>query len=203
MKQENLLTETEEQTVHSRLIEAAKIEFRLHGYEKASLRKICARAGVTTGALYFAFRNKEDLFEQVVRGMMIQLADLSQKMIKEELADASLGVNHEKQLLELLWKNQDVFIILLENAKGTKYENFKDELAARLEEAYDLFFQKYGIFQSDKELIRILVKMKIQGYTELIMGGYTLDRTLELAQGVGWYTDGGFESLMQQLNNRM
>ena len=41
------------------LIEAAKKEFLEKGYNKASLRNICAKAGMTTGALYFFFDNKE------------------------------------------------------------------------------------------------------------------------------------------------
>lgn len=36
-----------------RLIDSAKKEFFENGFAKASLRKICTNAGVTTGALYF------------------------------------------------------------------------------------------------------------------------------------------------------
>lgn len=36
-----------------KLLASAKAEFMEKGYAKASLRKICANAGVTTGALYF------------------------------------------------------------------------------------------------------------------------------------------------------
>ena len=35
-----------------KLLASAKTEFMEKGYAKASLRKICANAGVTTGALY-------------------------------------------------------------------------------------------------------------------------------------------------------
>ena len=50
------------------LISAAKEEFLEKGYNKASLRSICAKAGVTTGALYFFFENKADLFSAIVDG---------------------------------------------------------------------------------------------------------------------------------------
>ena len=42
-----------------KLIASAEEEFAQQGYEKASLRRICSRIGVTTGALYFFFNNKE------------------------------------------------------------------------------------------------------------------------------------------------
>lgn len=48
------------------LIESAETEFLEHGYEEASLRRICARAGYTTGALYHFVGNKEALLEAVV-----------------------------------------------------------------------------------------------------------------------------------------
>ncbi len=48
------------------LLSAAADEFYECGYEKASLRHICSRAGVTTGAVYCFFDNKEDLLSNVM-----------------------------------------------------------------------------------------------------------------------------------------
>lgn len=56
----------EDKETKTRLIESARAEFAEKGYMKASLRKICADAGVTTGALYFFFKDKEDLFAAIV-----------------------------------------------------------------------------------------------------------------------------------------
>ena len=50
----------------SRIVSAAREEFSAQGFQGASLRGICAAAGVTTGALYFFFRGKDDLFETVL-----------------------------------------------------------------------------------------------------------------------------------------
>ncbi len=46
-----------------KLLKSAEQEFALQGYDKASLRQICAHAGVTTGALYFD--NKETLLRML------------------------------------------------------------------------------------------------------------------------------------------
>ena len=45
-----------------KLKKAGKEEFIENGYQRASLRKICKSAGVTTGAFYFSFESKEALF---------------------------------------------------------------------------------------------------------------------------------------------
>ena len=46
--------------------QAALEEFYANGYAKASLRTICRRAGVTTGAMYFSFENKEALLRAIL-----------------------------------------------------------------------------------------------------------------------------------------
>jgi TetR/AcrR family transcriptional regulator, cholesterol catabolism regulator len=46
------------------LVAAAKI-FSMRGYDGASLREICAAAGILPGSMYHHFRSKEDLFVSV------------------------------------------------------------------------------------------------------------------------------------------
>ena len=63
----------EELETRERLLKSAMAEFSEKGYMKASLRKICADAGVTTGALYFFFKNKNDLFAAIVEPPLAKL----------------------------------------------------------------------------------------------------------------------------------
>lgn len=56
--------ETKEWILHS-----AREEFSAHGFQHSSLRRICSSAGVTTGALYFFFTGKDDLFETILSGV--------------------------------------------------------------------------------------------------------------------------------------
>ena len=70
-----------------KLIASAEEEFAQQGYEKASLRRICSRIGVTTGALYFFFNNKEDLFKNVIQPVTdqaIQILKEYQNRIQSE-----------------------------------------------------------------------------------------------------------------------
>ncbi|WP_371480502.1 ScbR family autoregulator-binding transcription factor [Kitasatospora sp. NBC_00315] len=50
------------------LIQAAAEVFGEFGFSGASVMKIADRAGVTLGAVYFHFRNKEELARQIVSG---------------------------------------------------------------------------------------------------------------------------------------
>ena len=66
------------------LLKNAKKEFLSHGFQGASLRRICASAGVTTGAVYFFFQNKEDLFSQIVAPTASGLAALGRGLAETE-----------------------------------------------------------------------------------------------------------------------
>ena len=68
------------------LIASATEEFAEYGYEGASLRQICSKAGVTTGALYFFFTSKEDLFKSVVSPLMSELPAILASWIEHDIA---------------------------------------------------------------------------------------------------------------------
>lgn len=79
-------TSTLSEDTRSRLLEAAQIEFTARGYQKASLRSICSRAELTTGALYFFFKNKDELFKVVADDFTGRLDELFVDLVKSEVA---------------------------------------------------------------------------------------------------------------------
>ena len=46
------------------ILESAMVLAREHSFDKVSVRDICQRAGITTGAFYHHFRSKEDLLSR-------------------------------------------------------------------------------------------------------------------------------------------
>ena len=50
------------QETHERILKSGLAAFLEEGFEKANLRRICKAAGVTTGAFYKHFKDKEALF---------------------------------------------------------------------------------------------------------------------------------------------
>ena len=51
---------------HVRVMAAARDEFMKYGFEKASMRRVGERCGLTAAGLYRHCRDKEDLFDQLV-----------------------------------------------------------------------------------------------------------------------------------------
>ena len=58
------------------LLKAAREEFFEKGYEKASLRSICNNADLTTGALYFFFKDKKDIFNYILSPLLDEINTL-------------------------------------------------------------------------------------------------------------------------------
>ena len=130
----------------AKLLASAKLEFLEKGYAKASLRKICANAGMTTGALYFFFKDKEDLFRSIVEKPFRELLEMMKIHFAEDaqLFSESAGYVHaagdHEELVQLLihhlYKNREAFLLLLTKSQGSRFENCLDEIVDISEQQY-------------------------------------------------------------------
>ncbi len=139
----------EDKETKERLLESAKTEFAEKGYAKASLRKICAGAGVTTGALYFFFKDKEDLFTAIVgqpfdglKEILIQhFADERDILKSSDMSEMKGHIDggHDEiatVLIHHLYSNYDAFMLLLTRSQGSKYEGCVDEIVEMTDNVY-------------------------------------------------------------------
>lgn len=121
----------------TRLIEAASREFAARGYDGASLRQICASAGVTTGALYFFFRNKEDLFRTVVEPVVEPLRVMLGRIGAQGTADILVGMGlageglpeSVDRFLALCYERRSVVQIMVRNRETSVMEGVLGEVA--------------------------------------------------------------------------
>ena len=130
----------QDKETREKLIESAKAEFMEKGYNKASLRSICANAGVTTGALYFFFEDKADLFRAIVSNAVDGLFEIMQAHFDEDedIVAGSDANNTDdyiddhseiaQQLIHHIYKNYDAAILVLTKSQGSEYENIVDRI---------------------------------------------------------------------------
>lgn len=180
-----------------RLMEAGKAEFLEYGFQRASLRRISARAGLTTGAVYSCFENKEDLFCAIVGNTVEELKRRMQESCETECADASLTVDNDVQIMEYLWHNRDVVMLLLECSEGTRYAGTLPALEALMVELFSEFFRQYAGQDIDRDLVTIIVRMRLKSYVEILKGGYALEQSMELAQMLSVYSNTGYQKLIK------
>lgn len=130
-------------SIDPRIMDSAREEFRTLGFEKASLKSICQRAGVTTGALYKRYAGKEELFRAVVADTV---ADLD-AVYEERTAVPAFALSDEDLIRAwymdeeyMLWwfrflnERRDGFVLLLTGAEGTAYANFQHDWVEKMTE---------------------------------------------------------------------
>lgn len=171
----------DEKATKEKLIRCAKQEFLEKGYMKASLRSICKKAGVTTGALYFFFQNKEDLLSAIVSETLRGLAELMQSHFSREIdtevrtalaGDASEDIDSAKEILHYLYQHYDIVLILLAKSQGSAYETILDQFVDVLERHYDnlseQLFVKFGIPKPDQAVLHWASHMQTDMFVYLL-----------------------------------
>lgn len=171
----------EDKATRENLLACAKQEFLEKGYMKASLRSICKKANVTTGALYFFFENKEDLFSALVEGTLNGLKELIASHLCMEMdtdaqtateGDASEDIQAAKQILHYLYQHYDVVLLLLTKSQGSAYENITDSFVEVMENHYNMLMEqiheKTGVPGMDKYFRHWMAHMQIDAFTHLL-----------------------------------
>ena len=140
-----------DQSIDPRILESAKREFLALGFEKASLKTICASAQVTTGALYNRYSGKEALFcalvEDTVRAMRAVLEEKC-AVHPEELSDEALMRAWDMDEDYMLWwfdflhQYQDGFTMLLRCSEGPAYSNFQHDWVERMTQATYAYYEE-------------------------------------------------------------
>ena len=147
---------------HDRIMKSARDHFMDKGFLGASIRQICKDAGVTNGAFYAHFESKEDLFYKIVNPVVDGMRELYdeenlQYMDIKSADDVNKALKQtfssNRTFIGYLYEHADIFRLILIAGKGTKYENFVDDLAK--EEACNTaeFLKISGRYISNTELI--------------------------------------------------
>lgn len=182
----------ERQTKENLLLEA-KEEFLEKGYMKASLRNICKKAGVTTGALYFFFKDKEDLFGTIVKEPLEKLYKTMKEHYDMELNDINNTIEMNRDfsedmkasmiILDYMYQYKEEFLLVLTKAQGSKYENRLEEIIKMNEKHYRLLADrialKYKKERLDDYTIRWITQILIFSFTEPIIHGINKEEAIK------------------------
>lgn len=93
MKEKSTHQDIDSQAVKKHIIAVAEQLFHSKSYEEVSMRDIAAEAGVTTGALYHYFRNKQAILVEAFRN------EINEKNLIEQYRNS---IDPEKDLIHFL-----------------------------------------------------------------------------------------------------
>lgn len=129
--------------VQKRIVEAALVVFAQKGYAAATIGEIAAGAGISTGNVYRYYENKEALFDDAVSERFVRRFSALLRQRVEALARAederrlghpqdTLWIAASEELMRFTIENRLRLVILLDRARGTRWEGFADETAEEL-----------------------------------------------------------------------
>ncbi len=190
-----------------KLIEYAKTEFMEKGFEKASLRKICTDAGLTTGAVYFFFKDKNGLFGAIVDEPIKKISETLIGHFMNEGEDFRTYEHTEgdhddfaEELIPVMYSYYDELVILLTKSQGSKYENIVDDFIDMIEQRYNQLAQMYAASVPGKKVNKYMLHwishMNINAFVHLITHESSEEKAIRLIKPILNYLVEGWLDLI-------
>lgn len=167
----------------NKILQSAKTEFLENGFTNASLRTIASNAGLTTGAMYRHFKDKDALFCALVDDAIeATLAFVKEGSVENhEILENPIGHAHSEDeqrevfaFIDYLYENFDAFTLLLTKAAGSTHQNFMDEVSDMytniLLKTINWMKQKYNVTKPiDDMSIHILANATLNAFAEIVL----------------------------------
>ena len=200
-----------EKETRENLLKSAKKEFMEKGFMQASLRNICKNAGVTTGALYFFFKDKEDLFANLVQEPLDQLNNLMSSHYEEEqdmssielhtLEDFGEDMEVARQVIHFMYQYYDEFQLILTRSQGSRFEKCVDYFVDASEKHYritaDKIAKNMGAKKLDDYMIHWVAHMQIDAFVHLLTHEDSEAEAIKQIESIVYYIISGWLAMFQ------
>ena len=171
---------------HRKVLAAAKDEFMEYGYEKASMRRIGERCGMTAAGLYRHCKDKADLFREIVSPSVRKIDEWLDAHIERSIKSMESGkVDIRKDseidmMRDLIYPNMEEYRLLLTKAQGSPYENFLHDLTQRQQERMLAFLpllreRGYVPGKIDPKELHLLLSAYTTAMFEPVIHGYSAE----------------------------
>ena len=186
-------------SLDDKIIKAAFDEFMEFGFQKASIRKIADRAGVTPGAVYTRYDSKDDLFCSLVSNFLSAVKAQSEpigkmyfELLESKNVDALLDAirKEEKIYLDILFQYYDegssiyAMVQKMMEHKTVETVNFLKEMA-----------------QSDIDLdgIGMIMGEQFHYYQQILEKGYSKEKAVSCMKTVETFLEAGWRDLFERI----
>ena len=192
---------------HIKIMAAAKAEFMEFGFEKASMRSIADRCGMTAAGIYRHCTDKEDLFDQIVSPAVERI----NAWIDAHVARYVDAVNQDEpmqwrdseidMMREVVYPNMEEYHLLLAKSHGSQYENFLHDLTERHQNQLLRYMpmlrnQGYPAWDIDPKELHLLLSAYTTAMFEPVVHLYTMEEALHSLKTVEAFFLPGWKQLM-------
>ena len=191
---------------HARVLAAAREEFLAYGFEKASMRRVGERCGLTAAGLYRHCRDKADLFDQLVSPAIERLQSWMDTHLTKYLTSVRDEGNLKWQdswidmMREVVYPHVDDYHLLLTCSSGTKYESFLHDLTQTAQEQTILYLpilrQKgLAIREISPMEMHLLFSAYVSALFEPVIHRYSPDESIRCLETIETFFLPGWKAL--------
>ena len=192
---------------HIKIIAAAKAEFMEMGFEKASMRSIGERCGMTAAGIYRHCVDKADLFDQIVAPAVERI----NAWLDAHAARYVNAMQHEDRIQwrdseidmmrEIIYPNMEEYYLLLAKSQGSKYEHFLHDLTEQqqtqlLQYMPMLKVQGYAVRDISPQELHLLLSAYTTALFEPVVHNYSLEEALHCLTAVEAFFLPGWKQLL-------
>lgn len=194
---------------HNKILPAAMEVFLEKGYEKATMREIAAKAGITAAGLYRHFPDKEAMFSALVEPVMKKLEkwyQYNKKLDYEYLENNDMdGMWQEetdlKMMIDLVYENFQEFKLILCCSEGTRYVNFLHDFTMVEQEetmAYMDAARERGVpvRNVNSEGLHLLMSAYVNAMFEVVIHDYSREQASHYLKTLRDFFSPGWRNLL-------
>ena len=172
---EKILADKDELNTRAKILRAAKQEFFTNGFADTNVRTIAEKAGVTTGALYNLFDNKDGIFEALVSGVFDEFLNIimNHDVVGAENFDMKmsglsaiieLSQRRFLRMIDFFYDNWDAMKLIVCCSKGSAYEHIFDKAIDITERETFQWLKQDGVKMSRR--IRFFIHVMVTSHFE-------------------------------------
>ena len=146
-------------TTKTQIKQAAIRQIEKFGIDKTSMRSIAAEANMTTGAIYYYYKNKQDLFAEIVTDSIHFAHRIFHENKKEKITVDSLFSDVEKEARIRFKRLQEekLYLLLLSDAMKCDSE-FSQKYTSGLKSILDQAAMQIRFLISSQPAFRIILR---------------------------------------------
>ena len=195
-----------ELNTREKILNAAKREFLEKGFAGTNVRAGAQRAGVTTGALYNLFKNKDGIFEALVGGVFDEFLNIlayndvfEARELDMKAGDLSeiteMSRRRFLRMIEFFYANWDAMKLLVCCAKGSSFEHIFDKAIDLTEKETLRLLTMDGVKMSRriKFFIHVMVTSHFENLKEIFYHDLTKSEAADFILDFNVYHCGGWK----------
>ena len=195
-------------TLDAKIVKAAMEEFKAHGFHKASLHTIAKQAGITTGALYTRYKNKDALFCSLVQVVLDTVKSKSQgcqELYQQVLTsqDPQLflkAIQAEEEIyLHVLFEHYDACILFFCRSEGSSIHTMMEQMMEQKAKETVAFFKQIAKKEVELDGLELIMSEQFYYYRKILEKGYDKEEAISCMKVVEHFLEAGWKQVFEEM----